>query len=285
MSRLARARERLADVLSTSSGPVEGIVECREVEGLLGAYMDGELEPAVSASGARSPRTRALPVAQRLANLESIGRMVRRAPYYQAPDALRARLAQARTRSAETSRRARVGGCCSRGRVLDRLDPVRQIAPDGVARSTRSMPSPRTVVEQSCACVDGRSPLRCPVHRSAHRQTVVPRQVGFLAAGHRSRQAGFPLTGGRLDYVAGRPVAALVYTRGQHTINVFVWPEASAGAGPLGGAVHSRVPRPTLDARGDVLLGGVGRQRRASSTSSSAPWSNSVSARHAVNCL
>jgi anti-sigma factor RsiW len=42
---------------------------------------------------------------------------------------------------------------------------------------------------------------------------------------------GFPLQGGRLDVVNNRTVAALVYGRRKHFVNVFIWPVSAAANG------------------------------------------------------
>jgi anti-sigma factor RsiW len=47
---------------------------------------------------------------------------------------------------------------------------------------------------------------------------------------------GFSLQGGRIDVVHGRTVAALVYARRKHFVNVFIWPTGEKDAAPRSGS-------------------------------------------------
>jgi anti-sigma factor RsiW len=200
-------------------------VDCREMDGLIDAYLDRELEPGQMAS-VRDHLEACQACRQRLAARESLSRMLRQVPYYTVPVAMRARLAQTQTRPRVAHLLAWAAGIMLVASLAGSAWFLRSSARrDPATESVESIAE--TVVDSHVRALMGEHLFDV---RSTDQHTVKPwflGKVDFSPPVVDLVSRGFPLTGGRLDYVAARPVAALIYTRGQHTINLFVWPDES----------------------------------------------------------
>jgi anti-sigma factor RsiW len=205
-------------------------MNCETAHPLIAAYVDGELDLVNS-----------LAVEEHMANCPSCAR-IREGQlelhaalsgktgdlYYQAPASLR-RSVRASIPSKE--RRPLLAGWFAPMRWVPVLAAVVLIA--GIVYFR---PQPEKAIAAEVASAHVRSLMAAHLLDvpSSDRHTVKPWFAGkldFSPAVPDLGDKGFPLIGGRLDYIQGRTVAALIYQRNKHVINVFIWPgDSSSGA-------------------------------------------------------
>jgi anti-sigma factor RsiW len=205
-------------------------MSCEEARKLIPGYADGELDLRTS-----------LEVEQHLKECSSCARelegvaVLRSAlkenlPYYEASAALRKRV-RSSTRAAirtETRSRSRLEFVSTAWRW-----PVAVAAALLVAILGRGLIRGRS----STGDVLGREVVASHVRSlmanhltdvlSSNQHTVKPwfdGKLDFAPVVLDLSTQGFPLIGGRLDYIDGHPVAALVYHDHLHVINLFTWP-------------------------------------------------------------
>lgn len=203
-------------------------MNCRECQELLGIYLDGELDPLRSADmDAHLLVCQACAAA--MERQGTLKQLFVQAPYYRATDELRQRVMPRNAPSRAAPQTA--------PRSWPRWLPVAaSIAALGLVL-WRVGPAPSSGIEGELVAAHVRSLQANHLMDviSTDRHTVKPWFAGkldFAPVVEDLSQQGFPLVGGRLDYLNGRPVAALVYKRRQHTINVFTWPGPVGDHGP-----------------------------------------------------
>ena len=214
-------------------------MRCDEIRPRLDAYVDGELDEAERALFddhlADCPEC-----GPEVAALETLRAEIRQhAPAYRAPPALRSQIRTTLRREAVASARSTMtapGWLAYAASIL--------IAVAVGSGGTWLIGGERQQDTIADEVVDSHLRSLLADHltdvASSDRHTVKPWFAGrteLSPPGVDLAAEGFPLVGGRLDLIQGKPVPALVYRAGKHVINVFVLP---AGAGDHAGTVTRR---------------------------------------------
>jgi anti-sigma factor RsiW len=203
-------------------------LDCPETQQLLHAYVDGELDLLKSLEVEQ--HLQACPACARAHKALGAVRatLQRGAPYFQPPPDLRNRI-QAAVRRAEDRARPAVRPLRWRGPAVAAALVLVALAGWGLGRYLPPR-SADALLTDNLVASHVRSQMLAN-HKvdveSSNQHTVKPWFEGKLDYSppvYNLTGDGFPLVGGRLDYVDHRPVAVLVYRRREHLINLFVWP-------------------------------------------------------------
>lgn len=206
-------------------------MNCEETGELIDAYADGELDLVSSLSVERHMKVceDCLRAHQNLKALRSL--MHDESLYFRASAGLRKNITSALRAEVKSERRLPLASW----RWLAAAASVAFVAIAALTFVQRPKgTSPEDLVAQEVVSSHVRS-LMEPHHSvdvpSSDQHTVKPwfnGKLDFSPSVENPVDQGFPLVGGRLDYLAGRSVAALVYQRHQHYINLFIWPSTDA---------------------------------------------------------
>ena len=199
---------------------------CVDQELLLGGLVDGELDAAntalVEAHVARCEGCREeLERLQATRNLLAAGGV-----RHSAPDALIGRIAAMRELSPAPASRKWLPGWLAPG--------VAGAIAASLAIFAFVTPASMSAVDQQLVSSHVRSlqPGHLTDVQTTNQHIVKPwfnGRIDFAPPVPELADQGFPLAGGRLDSIDGKTVAAIVYHRRLHTVNLFVWPAKNGG--------------------------------------------------------
>ncbi|WP_322053812.1 zf-HC2 domain-containing protein [Paraburkholderia bannensis] len=240
-------------------------MNCDEARPLVDASVDRELS-AADEWRVREHLAGCVPCRRAVAQVEAVSRITRQAPYHRAPEGLAARIvaalppadapevAAAAPQRIEPARRGTwrdwlrwpVGGVGGVGSASGAGlawagSGVMLLAALGVALTLhlRTPAADGAFVDELVA-----SHIRAQISGrdidviSTDRHTVKPwfnGRIDYAPPVEDFAAQGFPLIGGRLDYVGRERVAVLIYRFRKHVIDLYVFPPGSAGPAQQGG--------------------------------------------------